>query len=163
MKNYHTSTTKEIIAIWSEYLKDHDWRLLIEGREPQFKLGPVIYQIPKPFDRPNESFSIADMRDLRMEQVSPHYHDNGEIEIHFVVEGHGLVIVGGEEIQLKKGDVVVVPSHTAHYTIPDGLVLGVVNTPPFDSHNNVGLAELTESKPEVGFDYDQFKRLTAVS
>ena len=65
-------------------------------------------------------------------------------------------MIGGEEITLKPQDHVVTPPDTAHFTISHGLVLAVVNTPPFDAGNYVAL---TSSDPRVGFDQDQLNRL----
>ena len=111
-----------------------------------------------PLDRPHEDFAIADMRNV--EVAKPHYHTNGTTEVYFIISGSGTTVVGGTEVPVKAGDVIVTPPETAHFTIPnENLVMVVVNTPPFDSSNVVEVLE--ESKPEVGYDHEQYRKLTA--
>ena len=87
----------------------------------------------------------------------PHYHPI-ETEIYFVLQGHGIVVVGGKEELVQKGSIIVTPPNTSHFTIAQkDLVLAVVNTPPFKSENYVALAQ--ENKA-VGFDKSQFNRLS---
>jgi mannose-6-phosphate isomerase-like protein (cupin superfamily) len=147
----------ELIKNWKDYLRTvEDWKTLIKNVEPkQTGCGPV-YELENPIGRPNESFALADMREGKVSV--PHYHANGEVEIYFVLEGSGIVVVGGEEVVIEKNSVVVIPSGIGHYAIPQSnLVLAVVNTPPFNPANNI---DLTESNQEVKFDKEQCERLT---
>ena len=50
--------------------------------------GPV-YELKNPIERPNESFAIADMREIQV--AEPHYHP--ETEIYFVLEGRGRMFI----------------------------------------------------------------------
>lgn len=146
-----------VLAAWTPYIDSIDnWKALVDGVTPkETNCGPV-YEIPNPIDRPNESFAIADMRDI--EHADPHYHTNGETEIYLVLSGVGKVVVGGVEAQLAPGAVSITPPDTAHYAIPiDNLVLAVINTPPFNFDNVV---PVTETDASVGFDSEQFTRLT---
>jgi mannose-6-phosphate isomerase-like protein (cupin superfamily) len=87
----------------------------------------------------------------------PHYHKNGETEIYFVIQGLGLTVVGGKEIYLEKGSVVVTPPNTTHFTIPKrDLVMMVINTPNFNAEN---IVEPTDSDPNVKFDKEQYDKL----
>jgi mannose-6-phosphate isomerase-like protein (cupin superfamily) len=149
------TSTKDTVSAWQQYLATApSWEQIVKGVTPKdTDCGPV-YEIPNPIDRPYESFAISDMRRIRV--AGPHYHTNGETEIYFVLEGAGTVVVGGKEIEARRGSVVVTPPNTAHFTIPHGLVLAVVNTPPFNAGNYVAL---TESDPSVGYDREQFARL----
>lgn len=151
---------EELIAAWREYAATMgDWQKVVEGvtLPKQTYCGPV-YEPTSPLDRPNESFAIADMRGVKV--AEPHYHTGGEIETYFVISGSGLAVVGGEEMQIKSGDVIVTPPETAHYTIPkENLVMVVINTPPFNLGNNV---HVDETKPEVKYDHEQYRRLANV-
>lgn len=119
----------KIIVTWKDYLKDvEQWQDLVIGVTPNRSGCGDIYEIKNPIERPDESFAIADMRGLSF--AEPHYHV--ETEIYFVLQGKGLVVVGGEELRVQTDSVIVIPPNVAHFTIPDDdLVLAVVNTPPF--------------------------------
>lgn len=157
---YNTKSTPEIeelISVWQTYIAMmNSWQEMVKNTTPkQTHCGP-IYEPASPLDRPNESFAISDMRDVSV--AEPHYH-TGEIEIYFVLSGSGLTVVGGEELQIKEGDVIVTPPETAHFTIPkENLVMIVINTPPFDPKNNIGI---DGTKPGVGYNHEQYKNLTA--
>jgi mannose-6-phosphate isomerase-like protein (cupin superfamily) len=114
--------------------------------------GPV-YELKNPIERPNESFAIADMREIQV--AEPHYHP--ETEIYFVLEGRGRMFIRDEEQLLELGSVVVIPPNSAHFTIPGGgLVLAVVNTPPFQPEHYIPLGT---SNNDVGFDKAMFDNL----
>lgn len=82
------------------------------------------------------------MREVKV--ADPHYHTNNETEIYFVISGSGLMVVGGEELSIKSGDVVVTSPKTAHFTIPkENLAMVVINTPPFSPENNIRVSETT--------------------
>jgi mannose-6-phosphate isomerase-like protein (cupin superfamily) len=154
------TSAKDTVSAWQQYLRTAPgWETLVKGVTPKdTDCGPV-YEIANPIDRHGEGFAISDMRGVRV--AGPHYHTNGETEIYFVLVGMGTVVVGGKEIAVSEGSVVVTPPDTAHFTIQHGqhgLVLAVVNTPPFNVANYVAL---TESNPDVGYDRDQFLRLSA--
>lgn len=157
---YHTNSTpeiKELIVAWQQYIATMgDWQKVVEGVAPkQTYCGPV-YEPTSPLGRPNESFAIADMRNVTV--AEPHYHAGGETEIYFVISGSGLTVDGGKELEIKAGDVIVTPPGTAHFTIPkDNLVLIVINTPPFNPANNI---HVDATKPEVEYDHRQYLRLT---
>lgn len=148
-----------IVKAWKPYLEGiDDWQEVVKAIEPKPSGCGLVYELPNPseLDRPNESFAIADMRDLDV--AEPHYHANGETEIYFVLQGLGLVVVGRKEQLVDEGSVVITPPDTVHFTVPQGdLVLAVVNTPPFNSDNYV---TVTETDERVGFDQEQFVRLS---
>jgi mannose-6-phosphate isomerase-like protein (cupin superfamily) len=156
-----TQTSPDIQAVvdaWRPFVHDiGNWHSLVEYVEPKPTGCGLVYELANPLGRPDESFAVADMRGI--EYAQPHYHANGEVEIYFVLQGLGQVVVGSEVVMVEKGSVVVTPSSTAHYTIPDkeqGLVLAVVNTPPFNPENNI---DLTATDLAVGYDHEQFQRL----
>lgn len=152
------ASIEEVTKVWSEYAATIDnWEPLVKGVEPKAtECGPV-YEPASPLNRLGESFAIADMRGVAV--AEPHYHTNGETEIYIVLTGLGLTVRGGEEIEIEKGSVVITPPNTTHFTIPkDNLVLMVINTPPFDPANNISISETDIA---VGFDRDQYDRLTA--
>lgn len=157
---YNTKSTPEIeelISAWQAYIATMgDWWNVVENTVPKQTYCGPIYEPASPLDRPNESFAISDMRQVKV--AEPHYH-TGETEIYFVLSGNGLTVVGGEELQVKQGDVIVTPPETAHFTIPEkGLVMIVINTPPFNPQNNSGI-DATMSK--VNYDHEQYKKLAA--
>jgi mannose-6-phosphate isomerase-like protein (cupin superfamily) len=144
----------KIVYAWQPYLDAiNDWQKLVEGLEPKPTGCGPIYELGHPLpERAPEEFAIADMRNVLV--AEPHYHPNGETEIYIVLSGQGKVIVGGKEIDLQKGSVVVTPPNTAHYTVPkENLVLAVINSPSFNPANYV---PIVESDASVGFNKDQF-------
>jgi mannose-6-phosphate isomerase-like protein (cupin superfamily) len=137
---YNTKSTSEIDELttaWQAYIATmDDWQKVVEDTTPKQTYCGPIYEPASPLNRPNESFAISDMREVKV--AKPHYHIGGETEIYFVLSGSGLTVVGGEEIQIKAGDVIVTPPETAHFTIPkENLVMIVINTPPFNPDNNI--------------------------
>lgn len=150
---------QEIVDVWQGYVEGiEDWQKVVEGlTAKETQCGPVYDVIPNPpevGDRPNEGFAIADMRDVKV--AEPHYHANGETEIYIVISGLGRTVVGDKSFDLKPGTVVVTPPETAHYTLPqEDLVLGVVNTPPFNPANVV---DLSETNDKVGFDKAKYEQ-----
>lgn len=152
------SPTNKMVSLtnaWMRYFYTvDDWRDLIKGVTPKDTSCGPVHELENPIDRPNESFAIADMRDIKV--AAPHFHKNGETEVYFVLQGKGITVVGGKEIPIGKNSVIMTPPDIAHFTIPEkDLVLGVMNTPPFNSANNV---DLTESNKSVGFDRNQFEK-----
>jgi mannose-6-phosphate isomerase-like protein (cupin superfamily) len=153
----NTPLVEELIAAWQQYIKTMpNWQELAKGvTAKQTYCGPV-YEPAHTLDRPNESFAISDMRNVTI--AEPHYHTS-ETEIYFVLSGTGLTVVGGQEVQIQTGDVIVTPPKTTHFTIPkENLVLMVINTPPFNPDNNI---HIDTSDKKLGYDHEQFKRLTA--
>jgi mannose-6-phosphate isomerase-like protein (cupin superfamily) len=130
-------TIQEVVDVWTRYLTTVDnWESLVEGIEPKTGGCGLVYEVPNPIDRPNESFAIADMRQLELSD--PHKHINGESEIYFVLQGEGKMTVGSELYELTSGTSIVTPPDTLHVTLPSkDLVLAVVNTPPFNLDNCV--------------------------
>jgi mannose-6-phosphate isomerase-like protein (cupin superfamily) len=155
---YSTEITS-LIDAWRPYIAAvEDWQALVEGVEPKATGCGPVYELDSPIGRSDESFAVADMRGVEFAQ--PHYHANGEVEVYFVLHGLGRVVVGNEILQVEKGSVVITPSGTVHYALPDkeqGLVLAVVNTPPFELVNNIDVSE-TDSVHQ--YDHELFKRLT---
>ena len=148
---------QEVVQTWKAYTDSiQDWHQLIVDIEPKVGGCGLVYELTNPIERPDESFAIADMSSL--EVAEPHYHPDGVTEIYIVLEGLGLTVVGGKEQEVRPGDVVVTPPNTAHFTVPDSLVLAVINTPPFQEGDYI---PLTDTDERVLFDRAQFERLTA--
>lgn len=146
-----------LVAAWQDFLNTSDWQKLIRNAAPKPSGCGLVYELPNYLNRPEESFTIADMRALDF--AEPHYHPTDNYEIYLVLQGEAVVVVGGEEQKVKTGDVVVIPPDTAHFTIPDkNFVIAAVNTPPFKPENYIKLTE-TESNPAFRFDAEQFNRI----
>lgn len=119
---------------------------------PKENLCGVIYVPPDPLYRENESFAVADMS--KVEFAHPHYHT--ETEIYFILQGKGLVVVGGKENYVEKNSIVVIPGNTAHFTIPiEELVLAVVCTPPYRGEY---VLPLDQDNPLVKYNQSQLSR-----
>ena len=144
----------EIVNTWQWYLRGiGDWKNLIKDVKSKETGCGLVYDLANPANRLNESFAIADMRTIRF--AEPHYHP--ETEVYFVLQGRGLIVVGGKEELMEKDSAIVIPPNIAHFTIPkEDLVLAAVNTPPFRIENYI---VLTEENKTVKFDKAQFNRL----
>ena len=147
-----------IVEIWEKYAdKLEDWQKEVGRKQPKMTQCGPVYELESPFTKDYGSYAISDMR--KVDVAYPHYHQGRETEIYFVIQGTGLTVVGGEEIELKKGSVVVTPPNTTHFTIPkDDLVMIVVNTPRFSAKN---IGEPKDTDPEVKFDKDQYDMLVS--
>lgn len=146
-----------VVAAWKPYVDTIEaWQSLVEGVEPKATGCGPIYELPNPVSgRGNESFAVADMRDIIV--AEPHFHPNRETEIYMVLSGLGKVVVGGKVNEVQKGDVVITPPNTTHFTVPTkNLVLAVINTPSFNPEN---YKPIVESDRPVGFDKGQFARM----
>ncbi len=147
--HYH-SHIAQLIDAWQAYLQKLDWRSLADKIEARKSECGVVYELGSPLNRPHEDIAIVDMRAVHITQ--PHYHP--QIEIYFLLQGSGRVVVGGKEKQLQKERAIVIPSNIAHYVIPENdLVIAVVSTPPFVLGASVTLAK---DDPAVGFNQAQF-------
>jgi mannose-6-phosphate isomerase-like protein (cupin superfamily) len=126
---------QEVVVAWKGYLATiGNWQTLITNVEPKVGGCGLVYELPNSINRPNESFAIADMRQLELSE--PHKHSNGEVEIYVVLQGSGRITVGAELQELAPGTVIVTPTETVHIVRPGkDLVLAVVNTPPFNADN----------------------------
>ncbi|OGL25679.1 hypothetical protein A3E49_00820 [Candidatus Saccharibacteria bacterium RIFCSPHIGHO2_12_FULL_49_19] len=146
----------ELVRAWKQYADSlEDWESVISGTKPKQTVCGPVYEPPSPLPERTETFAISDMRNVKV--AHPHYHKNGETEIYFVIQGSGLTVVGGKEIPVTKGSVVITPPNTTHFTIPKSdLVLIVINTPSFKAENNI---EINESDSSVKFDKEQYEHL----
>ncbi len=145
-----------IVELWGKYAdKLEDWQKEVGRKQPKITQCGPVYELESPFPKHFGSYAISDMREVDV--AYPHYHKGRETEIYFVIQGTGLTVVGGQEIELEKGSVVVTPPNTTHFTIPkDDLVMLVINTPKFNKDN---IVEPVDSDPEVRFDKDQYDEL----
>ncbi len=146
----------EIVKAWKNYVENlSSWQSVVKGIVPKETACGPVYEPPSPLPDRTETFAVSDMRNVKV--AYPHYHKNGETEIYFILQGSGLTVVGGEEILIKKGSVVITPPNTTHYTIPkEDLVMVVVNTPSFNASN---IVEPHETDPKIKFDKSQYERL----
>jgi len=128
----HRDTIDELVRVWSNYFRSlRDWEALTKGIASKQTGCGLIYELPNPIDRPNESFAIADMRQLKT--TEPHKDIAIIAEVYFCLQGTGTVTVGDKQYTLKPGVHVVIPPDVVHFTaITKDLVIAVVSTPPFD-------------------------------
>lgn len=138
-----------------------NWQDLVKTIEPKGTACGPVYELGLHPAHPDVSWAIADMRGVPY--THPHYHDRGEVEIYFPIQGLGQVVVGSEVIVARRGEAIVTPSGTTHYALPHGdhgLVVAVLNTPPFNPDNHVDISDLDTSEPLVGYDSSLFHQLT---
>lgn len=131
--------TDKVIQKWQQYLHTiEDWKNLVNHIIPKECGCGLVYELPHISNSKNESFAIADMSNLLISE--PHYHP--ELEIYFILQGTGLVLVGNTEYSVQKNSIVVIAPNIAHYTVPEkNLVMAVVNMPPFNAQNYVPLMD----------------------
>lgn len=139
-----------LITAWKTYFDQHDWREIINEYEPITSGCGMVYELPNLLQRADESVAIVDMQNVNI--AEPHYHP--DLEVYFVLQGQALVIVGKEKYYAQKGDVIMIPPFTAHYTLPyHEFVVACVNTPPFTPESYI---VLTQTEASVAFDYDEY-------
>lgn len=152
---FNTNNFDKLIFSWQDFLKHNIWQKLIAGIPPKKSGCGLIYELPNFLNRPNESFAIVDMRNIKF--AEPHYHPTGETEIYFVLCGTARIFVGGIENKVKSGDVIIIEPNKAHFTIPDkDFVIAAVNTPPFKPASYISL---TKTDHSVGFDLEKFNQI----
>jgi len=146
----------ELISIWKKFLeKNNNWEQLVQGTPPKQSGCGIIYELGNPLKRPNENFSIADMRKILF--AESHYHPDDNYEFYFALQGSALIVVGRKEMNVTLGDVVIIPPNTAHFALPDrDFIIAVVNTPPFKSENYI---VVSATNHKVKFDKKQFEAL----
>ncbi len=149
--------TDDLVWAWRKYLRTVSWQQLIQDKISKPSGCGLIYELGNLLNRPNEDASIADMRQL--DYTEPHFHPYPDVEVYFVLQGSGLFVVGGEKQLIAEDGVVVIPPDTAHFTIPQNLVLVVVNTPPFKPDRYIPLIK-TDLKTR--FDYSQYRKLAGL-
>jgi mannose-6-phosphate isomerase-like protein (cupin superfamily) len=148
-------SVEEMISAWQVFLRTHPWETLIKDVTPkQTGCGPV-YELPNYLERPDEGFAIADMRGLKV--AEPHYHPDGNAEYYLILQGNGIVVIGGKEHRVEPGDALVIPPNTAHFTISDGIVLAAINQPALQPGAYIAV-DSSQDNPELHFDADQFRR-----
>jgi mannose-6-phosphate isomerase-like protein (cupin superfamily) len=150
-----SSEIHEMISVWDTFFKTTTWQDIARPCAPIVNGCGIIYALPVNFlDRSNEDCAIVDMRNVKF--TEPHYHHN--IEIYFIMQGSGIVVLGNKEHAVSAGDIIFITPNTAHFTIPNNdLVMAVVNTPPYTPEDYF---PLTASNEEVCFDWKQFEKLT---
>lgn len=153
----HSPHTHQLIQKWQQYLQTiEDWKKLVNGTIPNECGCGLVYELPHIATCLKESFAIADMSNLLISE--PHYHP--ELEIYFIIEGTGLVVVGNIEYSVQKNSVVVIAPNVAHYTVPKkNLVMAVINMPPFNAQNYV---PLMDDNWQVQFSKKQFDSYSKV-
>jgi quercetin dioxygenase-like cupin family protein len=147
----HWRHGKELVQVWHQFFTATNWQKLIQGYTPIYGPCGVVYDLPNSLGRANEGVSVVDMCNIQF--AEPHYHP--DLEVYFVLQGQALVAVGGDKQMVKRGDVVIIPPFTAHYTVPDNeYVIGCINVPPYTPESYI---PLKNTVAEVEFDYDDFE------
>ncbi len=138
------------IEVWNNFFKGKTWQQVTAGYESTSCRNGVCYKLANPLDRINEDCTVLDMGAIGV--AEPHYHV--ETVIYFFLQGGGVVVVGEQEYQCKKGDHLVIPSNVSHFVFPDAdCVIAIISTPPSNVDH---YKPLTKTDLSVGFDYEQF-------
>jgi mannose-6-phosphate isomerase-like protein (cupin superfamily) len=145
-----------MVTAWKQFVYEiKDWQELVKPYKAHHVACGIVYELPNFLSRPHEDFAIVDMRTILF--AEPHYHPEGVVEVYMVLQGGATIVVGTHEYRVGPGDVVVIPSLTAHFTIPNSnFVIAVINTPPYRPEDYF---PLTASNDTVCFDQQQFVRL----
>jgi mannose-6-phosphate isomerase-like protein (cupin superfamily) len=79
----------------------------------------------------NKTFVSVDGATISIQDGSPpkHLHANAN-EIQYILEGKGTIWLGDKEVQVKPGDLVVIPKGTAHGGTSAPLKAIAIKTPP---------------------------------
>jgi mannose-6-phosphate isomerase-like protein (cupin superfamily) len=117
---------------------------LLPQAQAATEMTPMIIHVP---DLAGEALGLASGTGLRSRafvqqdgmtlavqagNVPKHMHPNAN-EIQYILEGTGTIWLGDKEVQVKPGDLIVIPHGTAHGgTKPDGRPLKAIaiKTPP---------------------------------
>jgi len=153
--NQDSLELNETIKAWQEFIDQNEWRKLINGVTPK-QSDCLVYELPNYLNRADEEFIVADMRQIPFS--APHYHPEKDVEIYFVLQGSAQMVVGYEELEVVKGDVIVISPYCAHYAIPDNeFVIAAVSVPPFNPNNFI---LITKNISGVKFSQERFEQLT---
>ena len=105
----------EMIVAWEQFFKNNKWQDLIRDQKPIACDVGTLYIMPNFLNRPNEGLQIIDMSGISYSE--PHYHHK-QTTIYIVLQGNAVVVNGENTINVKIGDVVVLPPEKAHFTLP---------------------------------------------
>lgn len=145
---------QEIAAIWQDFYKHHSYQDLIAQSMPFVDVCGIIYELrgahlPR---QDRESTCVVDMTTVKG-ATGPHFHRK-TIEIYFVLQGSGTIVIGSREYQVKTGDIIYIPTMVGHYTVPlQDLIIGVVNEPKFDPTDLIELRSADDAtRKDVQYD-----------
>jgi mannose-6-phosphate isomerase-like protein (cupin superfamily) len=133
------TTLNALVRAWGQYLTNVlDWRQLVRGVKPVSSSRGLQYEVRNPFRHYNERLTIVDMSELHLSE--PHRYLD-ELEVYFVLQGTGKMVVGNEALALWPHGVVVVPPGALSIICSYGsLVLAVVHRPLPNPANYVRLS-----------------------
>ena len=144
---------QNILLAWQLFFNVNHWQDLIHNKVSKNSGCGLVYELGNPLDRENEDCAIVDMRNILYSE--PHYHP--QTEIYYILQGHGILVMGRVENRIKIGDAFIIPPNIAHFIAhAHDLVIGVINTPPFNAST---YTPLQESNHLVNFCYEQFNEL----
>ena len=156
-----------IVAAWKDIvLSIDDWKAAVAAVTPEDSPSGVVYDLPDFAPGRPESFAIVDLRAIGKAGGvdEPHYHANGEVEVHIPIAGSSKANIGGQERTFTVGDVVVINSEIAHFFVPDeDYVVGVVSLPSFDPENYVPVTPEAPGPNTVKFDRAAYAGYIAVA
>jgi mannose-6-phosphate isomerase-like protein (cupin superfamily) len=124
------------VLAWKKFLLEADLQALLDtAKEPEETDDGTIYEVETPEDLPGD-FAIVDMRKVDVD--TPHYHDNGEVEVHLSLAGTARMCIEEDELALGPGSVVIVESGMPHCVKPDDeYIVGVLSLPGYTEENQI--------------------------
>ena len=152
---------QELASAWQEFYRNNDYRDLMAHSKPFVEGCGIIHELKDISifrTRQHETACIVDMTKI-VGATEPHFHRK-EIEVYFILQGTGIVVVGKQEYLVKPGDIVYIPQYLGHFTAPTkDLILGVVNIPYFDKDDLFDLTAADEAtRKAVCYDHAQYLR-----
>jgi len=154
-----TVQLQELINAWQTFYKENDYHSLMAQSTGFAESCGIIHDLKDAAifrTRQHETACIADITKV-IGATEPHFHRK-QVEVYFILQGTGSVVVGKQEFPIKTGDIVYIPKLTGHYTVPTtDLILGVVNIPCFDKNDLFDLRLVDETtRKKVHYDHARY-------
>lgn len=155
-----TSEMFDALPRWQKFAYNLDLSQLDELAIEPVEESPdgAIYVVKTPEDLPGD-FVVVDMSNVDVD--TPHFHTDGEIEIHLPLTGYAEMSLGRTAVDfLTPGIIKPVAPMTPHFIIPSSeYVTGILSLPNYnpDRQVEVGLAA-----PPQDFNADLYSRLKAL-
>lgn len=111
-------------------------------QRPPFRTldGSLVYELIRPEDGFGR-FSLARALIDADQRTLAHLHRTSD-EVYYILSGQGVVVVGGKQHKVTRGDVVLIPAGVEHFALAVGgpLELLCICAPPY-THEDTELTE----------------------
>lgn len=145
------SEAEQLMAAWNSYVTSLDFHAVMDTTQPAVTEDGKIYELPSPAELPGD-FAVVDMSGITVD--TPHFHTNGEIEVHLPLEGSAIMSVGDQVIDLQVGDGQLVTPDTPHFVMPsEHYIVAVLSLPGYDPENQI---PVDPANPPTGFNTELY-------